>query len=84
MQLYQIKKDLRHGGREEAILVGQYCEGNVPGPMITDEDSHSARVIFHSDSAHVRSGFRAKYDFIRSKSFGNSEYLMNVDLYSNN
>ena len=57
-------------GHEHEILVGHYCSENVPGPMVTDEDSNHAKVVFHSDASHVRSGFRARYEFIHRQTFG--------------
>ncbi|KAK2162714.1 hypothetical protein LSH36_93g07053, partial [Paralvinella palmiformis] len=68
VELYMIKKNKL--GHEHEILVGHYCGENVPGPMVTDEDSNHAKVVFHSDASHVRSGFRARYEFIHRQTFG--------------
>ena len=57
-----------HGVTNET-LIGHFCGKKVPGPLVSEEDSHTIKIVFHTDSIEFNSGFRAKYEFIEKKPF---------------
>ncbi|XP_020283606.1 bone morphogenetic protein 1 isoform X2 [Pseudomyrmex gracilis] len=44
-------------------LVGRYCGGTAPGPIESNLGADGLKVILHSDSKLVYSGFKARYTF---------------------
>jgi len=56
------------GGAEETLveetLVGVYCGTKLPGPQMSEENSHQMRVRLTTNEAGVHVGFRAKYEFV--------------------
>jgi len=51
----------------EAVQLAHYCGKLLPGPQLSDERSTAMRVIFNSNAQSIRTGFRAKYEFIAKK-----------------
>ena len=48
----------------EAVQLGHYCGRMLPGPQLSEERSTAMRVIFVSNAVGIKTGFRAKYEFI--------------------
>jgi hypothetical protein len=46
------------------VLIGQYCGDKLPGPQMSDENSHSLKVVLMTNEKEVRQGFRARYEFV--------------------
>jgi len=44
-------------------LIGRYCGGTAPGPVESNLGARGLKVILHSDSELVYSGFKARYTF---------------------
>lgn len=44
-------------------LIGRYCGNTAPGPVESTLGALGLRVILHSDSELVYSGFKARYTF---------------------
>jgi len=44
-------------------LIGRYCGGTAPGPVESNLGALGLKVILHSDSELVYSGFKARYTF---------------------
>lgn len=54
-------------------LIGRYCGNTAPGPVESNLGALGLRVILHSDSELVYSGFKARYTFEVAKPiFGGS------------
>jgi len=51
----------------EAVLLGRYCDRVLPGPQLSEERSSVMRVVFISNAAGIKTGFRAKYEFVDKK-----------------
>jgi len=51
----------------EAVLLGRYCGMFLPGPQLSEERSSAMRVVFISNAAGIKTGFRAKYEFVNKK-----------------
>jgi len=51
----------------DAIQLGHYCNMQLPGPQVSEERSSIMRIIFVSNDAGIKTGFRAKYEFIDKK-----------------
>ena len=48
-------------------LIGRFCENSTPGPTESLHAARGLRVILHTDSQHVSSGFKAKYTYLNAK-----------------
>ena len=48
----------------ETTLVGVYCGDKLPGPQMSEENSHQMRVRLTTNDEGVHVGFRAKYEFV--------------------
>ncbi|CAK9794637.1 Tolloid-like protein 1 [Anthophora quadrimaculata] len=48
-------------------LIGRYCGSTAPGPVESNLSALGLRVILHSDSELVYSGFKARYTFEKAK-----------------
>uniref|UniRef100_T1GJQ8 CUB domain-containing protein n=1 Tax=Megaselia scalaris TaxID=36166 RepID=T1GJQ8_MEGSC len=44
-------------------FLGRYCDTTAPGPIESPEGSSGVRILLHTDSEHVASGFKARYSF---------------------
>lgn len=44
-------------------LIGRYCGATAPGPVESNLGALGLKVILHSDSELVYSGFKARYTF---------------------
>ena len=49
---------------EETTLVGVYCGDKLPGPQMSEENSHQMKVRLTTNDVGVHVGFRAKYEFV--------------------
>jgi len=49
---------------DDETLVGVYCGNKLPGPQMSEENSHQMKVRLTTNNAGVRVGFRAKYEFV--------------------
>lgn len=49
-------------------LIGRYCGMTAPGPVESNLGALGLKVILHSDSELVYSGFKARYIFENAKS----------------
>ncbi|XP_017776058.1 PREDICTED: bone morphogenetic protein 1 isoform X5 [Nicrophorus vespilloides] len=59
-----------HDGVEK--IVGRYCGMTAPGPIESNLGAMGLKIVLHADSEGVYSGFKARYNFEKSKSiFGN-------------
>lgn len=57
-------------------LIGRYCGLTAPGPVESNLGALGLKVILHSDSELVYSGFKARYIFENTKSiFGGKKSL---------
>lgn len=57
-------------------LIGRYCGGTAPGPVESNLGALGLKVILHSDSELVYSGFKARYTFEVAKPiFGGTDML---------
>ena len=55
-------------------MLGRYCGMTAPGPVESTLGALGVKVIFHTDSELVYSGFKARYIFENAKSiFGGKE-----------
>jgi len=54
----------------DAVLLGRYCGLVLPGPQLSDERSSVMRVVFTSNQVAIKTGFRAKYEFVDKKPAG--------------
>jgi hypothetical protein len=59
-------------------LIGRYCGGTAPGPVESNLGALGLKVILHSDSELVYSGFKARYTFEIAKPIfgGMNTYLV--------
>lgn len=57
-------------------LLGRYCNEQLPGPHISNEDDTALRVVFVSNIDGINSGFKAKYEFVERKSSAKSESVV--------
>lgn len=57
MEIYNFYED------KTEKLVGRYCGGTAPGPIESNLGADGLKVILHSDSKLVYSGFKARYTF---------------------
>ncbi|XP_066598102.1 tolloid-like protein 1 isoform X2 [Prorops nasuta] len=55
-------------GDETEKLIGRYCDLSAPGPVESSFGAIGLKVILHSDSELVYSGFKARYTFEAAKS----------------
>ncbi|XP_071036301.1 cubilin-like isoform X2 [Parasteatoda tepidariorum] len=44
--------------------IGRYCTRSTPGPIVSDKEAHTMKVVLHTDAQGVASGFIATYNFI--------------------
>ncbi|GBN01211.1 Cubilin [Araneus ventricosus] len=58
LEIYEVYPN----GREN--VVGRYCSKSTPGPIVSDKGVHTMKVVLHTDSEGVASGFLASYLFI--------------------
>ncbi|XP_018580100.1 tolloid-like protein 1 [Anoplophora glabripennis] len=49
-------------------MIGRYCHMTAPGPIESNRGAMGLKVILHSDSEGVFSGFKARYSFEDAKS----------------
>lgn len=57
-------------------LIGRYCGNTAPGPVESNLGALGLRVILHSDSELVYSGFKARYTFEVAKPiFGGNRFF---------
>ncbi|KAJ8981546.1 hypothetical protein NQ317_009805 [Molorchus minor] len=49
-------------------MIGRYCHMSAPGPIESNRGAMGLKVILHSDSDGVYSGFKARYSFEKAKS----------------
>lgn len=56
------------GSVRSASLLGRYCNEQLPGPQISEDNATAMRVVFVSNVDGINTGFRAKYEFIERKS----------------
>ncbi|XP_043509572.1 bone morphogenetic protein 1 isoform X1 [Frieseomelitta varia] len=57
LEIYNIYRD------DTEKLIGRYCGSTAPGPVESNLGALGLRVILHSDSELVYSGFKARYTF---------------------
>lgn len=50
------------------VKIGRYCQVSAPGPIESDVDAMGLKLVLHSDSEGVYSGFKARYSFEPAKS----------------
>lgn len=62
MEIYNVYRD----GTEK--LVGRYCNTSAPGPIESNRGALGLKIILHTDSEGVYSGFKARYNFETAKS----------------
>ncbi|XP_034938400.1 bone morphogenetic protein 1 isoform X2 [Chelonus insularis] len=62
LEIYNIYQD------STEKLIGRYCGMTAPGPVESNLGALGLKVILHSDSEHVYSGFKARYTFDVAKS----------------
>lgn len=55
-------------------LISRYCGMTAPGPVESNLGAQGLKVILHSDSELVYSGFKARYTFDVAKSIFGGEY----------
>jgi len=48
----------------EKTLVGKYCGEGLPGPQMSEENSHEMLVTLTTNDYGVEQGFRARYEFV--------------------
>ena len=65
------------GSSANATLVGQFCGEVAPGPVVM-ENTNVLRMVFQSDGEQVKSGFRAKYEFLEKEPHNKREYSCNA------
>ncbi|ODN01954.1 Cubilin [Orchesella cincta] len=51
----------------EDRLVGRYCGSTAPGPIESREKAQALKVILHTDTEGVSSGFKARYIYFTAK-----------------
>lgn len=61
LEIYNIYKD----GTEK--LVGRYCGMTAPGPLESNRGAVGLKVLLHTNSEGVSSGFKARYFFDEAK-----------------
>lgn len=57
LEIYNVYRD------DTEKLIGRYCGGTAPGPVESNLGARGLKVILHSDSELVYSGFKARYTF---------------------
>lgn len=57
LEIYNMYRD------ETEKLIGRYCGATAPGPVESNLGALGLKVILHSDSELVYSGFKARYTF---------------------
>lgn len=57
LEIYNMYRD------DTEKLIGRYCGSTAPGPVESNLGALGLRVILHSDSELVYSGFKARYTF---------------------
>ncbi|XP_018356275.1 PREDICTED: cubilin isoform X2 [Trachymyrmex septentrionalis] len=62
LEIYNMYRD------DTEKLIGRYCGGTAPGPVESNLGALGLKVILHSDSELVYSGFKARYTFEIAKS----------------
>ncbi|XP_050446232.1 tolloid-like protein 1 isoform X2 [Cataglyphis hispanica] len=62
LEIYNMYQD------ETEKLIGRYCGVTAPGPVESNLGARGLKVILHSDSELVYSGFKARYTFEIAKS----------------
>jgi hypothetical protein len=69
LEIYNIYKD----GTEK--IVGRYCGMTAPGPLESNRGAIGLKVLLHTNSEGVSSGFKARYFFDEAKAiFGGKSY----------
>jgi len=48
----------------DSVLLGRYCGRVLPGPQLSDDRASAMRVVFVSNAEGIKTGFRAKYEFV--------------------
>lgn len=77
LEIYNIYKD----GTEK--VVGRYCGMTAPGPLESNRGAIGLKVLLHTNSEGVSSGFKARYFFDDAKSiFGGKSYGSLVHLHT--
>ncbi len=79
VEIFQIYRD----NSEE--LVGRYCKGSAPGPVVSmREVSVGLKIFLHTNEKDVYSGFHGNYKFFDEKSiFGDGEHwALTMELYT--
>jgi len=61
LEIYNIYKD----GTEK--IVGRYCGMTAPGPLESNRGAIGLKVLLHTNSEGVSSGFKARYFFDEAK-----------------
>lgn len=70
LEIYNVYRD------DTEKLIGRYCGVTAPGPVESNLGARGLKVILHSDSELVYSGFKARYTFeIAKPIFGGTNAL---------
>lgn len=68
LEIYNVYKD----GTEK--IVGRYCNKTAPGPLESNRGAIGLKVLLHTNSKDVSSGFKARYVFDVAKPIFGGEY----------
>jgi len=78
LEIYNIYKD----GTEK--IVGRYCGMTAPGPLESTRGAIGLKVLLHTNSEGVSSGFKARYFFDDAKPiFGGKPCVFSMYTHSN-
>ncbi|KAL3204476.1 hypothetical protein MRX96_011485 [Rhipicephalus microplus] len=59
LEIYEVS------AKGESNKIGRYCARTAPGPIVSDTGINMMKVILHTDSSGVASGFSATYYFLK-------------------
>ncbi|XP_065293590.1 cubilin-like isoform X1 [Dermacentor albipictus] len=59
LEIYEVS------AKGESSKIGRYCAKTAPGPIVSDTGVNMMKVILHTDSSGVASGFSATYYFLK-------------------
>jgi len=69
LEIYNVYKD----GTEK--IVGRYCGTTAPGPLESNRGAIGLKILLHTNSEGVSSGFKARYVFDVAKPIFGGEYV---------
>ncbi|XP_045469321.1 cubilin isoform X2 [Harmonia axyridis] len=62
LEIYNVYRD------STEKMVGRYCSTSAPGPIESNRGAIGLKIVLHTDSEGVYSGFKARYSFESAKS----------------